>query len=423
MFYCSTPSGPQWPRGPTTATGVRTAPDNLAYVLYTSGSTGQPKGVMISQRAICNHMLWMHERFPLKATDAVLQKTPFSFDASVWEFYAPLLAGARLVMAQPGGHQDAAYLLEVMEREGVTRLQGVPTLLRMLVSAGGLERCTQLREVFSGGEVLGRELAESLLRAHSEVKLYNLYGPTEATIDATWQEAERDRVWAGEEVEIGQPIANMQVYVLDAEMQVVPVGVVGRVVHRRRGFGSWLSEPRGADGRTLRSESVLEIAWSAALQVGRPRALPAERRHRVPRPDRSTSEGARFRIELGEIEAALAEHEAVRECTIVATADANGETKLLAYLVAGRQQPAPSVTALREFLQEKLPEYMIPAAFIVLDAMPLTPNGKIDRKALPAPDQARPELGKEFVAPRTRSRRDSGGHLGRAFRRQACWRS
>jgi non-ribosomal peptide synthetase component F len=172
---------------PTTAPGLHTAPDNLAYVLYTSGSTGKPKGVMISQRAICNHMLWMQEQLPLQATDAVLQKTPFSFDASVWEFYAPLLAGARLVMAQPGGHQDAQYLLEVMEREGVTRLQGVPTLLRMLVSEGELKRCTQLREVFSGGEVLRRELAESLLRAHSEVKLYNLYGPTEATIDTTWQ--------------------------------------------------------------------------------------------------------------------------------------------------------------------------------------------------------------------------------------------
>src|SRR6185437_11949155 len=154
---------------------------------YTSGSTGQPKGVMISQGGLCNHMLWMQEQLPLGATDAVLQKTPFSFDASVWEFWAPLLAGARLVMAQPGGHQDAQYLLEVMEREGVTRFQGVPTLLRMLVNEGGLERCQQLRKVFSGGEVLGRELAESLLRVHDELKLYNLYGPTETTIEVMWQ--------------------------------------------------------------------------------------------------------------------------------------------------------------------------------------------------------------------------------------------
>ena len=181
------------------------SPKNLAYVLYTSGSTGQPKGVMISHGAISNHMRWMQEQFPLGASDAVLQKTPFSFDASVWEFWAPLLAGARLVMAQPGGHQDAQYLLEVMEREGVTRLQGVPTLLRMLVKEGGLERCRQLREVFSGGEVLERELAESLLRAHSEMRLYNLYGPTETTIEALWQEAERERVYAGEEVALGGP--------------------------------------------------------------------------------------------------------------------------------------------------------------------------------------------------------------------------
>ena len=191
------PSGPQWPRSRRRRTDVQVSPDNLAYVLYTSGSTGQPKGVMISQGGISNHMLWMQECFPLRATDAVLQKTPFSFDASVWEFYAPLLAGARLVMARPGGHQEAQYLVEVMEREGVTRLQGVPTLLRMLVSEGGLERCTQLREVFSGGEVLGRELAESLLRVHDELKLYNLYGPTEATIETTWQEAEREQSVCG----------------------------------------------------------------------------------------------------------------------------------------------------------------------------------------------------------------------------------
>jgi amino acid adenylation domain-containing protein len=243
---------------PETAPGVRTAADNLAYVIYTSGSTGQPKGVMISQRGLCNHMLWMQEQFPLGATDAVLQKTPFSFDASVWEFWAPLLAGARLVMAQPGGHQEAQYLVEVMEREGVTRLQGVPTLLRLLVKEGGLERCTQLREVFSGGEVLGRELAASILRAHREVQLYNLYGPTEATIETTWDEAERERVYAGEEVGIGQPISNAQVYVLDVRMQLAPVGVVGELYIGGAGLArGYLNRP------TLTAERFVPHPYSA----------------------------------------------------------------------------------------------------------------------------------------------------------------
>jgi len=174
----------------------------------------------------------------------VLQKTPFSFDASVWEFWAPLLAGARLVMAQPGGHQDAHYLLDVMQREGVTRLQGVPTLLRMLVHEGGLERCTQLREVYSGGEVLTLELAESLLRVHDELKLYNLYGPTETTIEVMWAEAKREHVFAGEEVGIGKPISNVQVYVLDAEMQLVPAGVVGELYIGGAGLGrGYLKRP------------------------------------------------------------------------------------------------------------------------------------------------------------------------------------
>ena len=170
----------------------------------------------------------------------------------------PLLAGARLVMARPGGHQEVAYLLEVMEREGVTHLQAVPTLLRMLVNEGGLERCKQLREVFSGGEVLRRELAESLLRVHDELKLYNTYGPTEATIDTSWQEVERDRAGTSEEVGIGRPITNAQVYVLDGQMQTVPVGVVGELYIGGAGLArGYLKRP------TLTAERFVPHPFSA----------------------------------------------------------------------------------------------------------------------------------------------------------------
>jgi amino acid adenylation domain-containing protein len=385
---------------PSSTTSVHAAPDNLAYVLYTSGSTGQPKGVMISQGAICNHMLWMQERFPLRANDAILQKTPFSFDASVWEFYAPLLAGARLVMARPGGHQDAAYLVEVMEREGVTRLQCVPTLLRMLVSEGGLERCTQLREVFSGGEVLGHELAESLLRANSAMKLYNLYGPTEATIDATWQEAERDRVYAGEEIGIGRPIANMQMYVLDAEMQVVPVGMAGELYIGGAGLArGYLNRPVLTAERFLPHPYSEEEGARLYRTGDMVRWLDRGELVYVGRMDAQVKLRG-FRVELGEIEARLSEHHLVKECAVSVFEHGPGDKRLVAYVV-GRDEGALDRNKLRSFLKDNLPDYMVPSVFFTLEKMPLLPNGKIDRRALPPIDPLHFNLDSNYLAPHT----------------------
>ena len=229
----------------------------------------------------------------MKATDAVLQKTPFSFDASVWEFYAPLMAGARLVMAQPGGHQDAAYLVEVMEREGVTRLQGVPTLLRMLVSEGGLERCTQLREVFSGGEVLGRELAESLLRAHSEREVIQ---PVRANgsddrCDVAGGGA-RQSVGGRRGGRLGGPSRTCRCMCWTHEMQVVPVGMVGELYIGGDGIGARVSEPAGAHSREVRASSVQRGAGSAFVPDGRHGAVARGRRVSVCRSRGCTGEGA-----------------------------------------------------------------------------------------------------------------------------------
>jgi amino acid adenylation domain-containing protein len=385
---------------PSTAPGVRPAPDNLAYVIYTSGSTGRPKGVMISHRAISNHMRWMQASFPLGTGDAVLQKTPFSFDASVWEFYAPLLAGARLVVARPGGHQEAAYLVEVMEREGVTRLQVVPTLLRMLVSEPGIERCERLREVFSGGEVLTRELAERFLKTSGEGRLYNLYGPTEATIDATWQEVERDKVEAGEEVGIGRAIANTQLYVLDGEMAVAPIGVVGELYIGGAGLGrGYLNRPE------LTAEKFVPNPYSTSG---------GERLYRTGDMVRWREDGELayvgrvdaqvkvrgFRIELGEIESALLTHAGIGEVAVVARESADGSPHLVAYYVIAAGTTRVGVAELRAHLAERLPEHMMPSYFMRMEALPLTPNGKLDRRALPAPEAA---SGREYVAPRSGS--------------------
>ena len=409
---------------PSAAPALQLAGENLAYVIYTSGSTGTPKAVMISHQAIRNHMLWMQQQFPLQPEDAVLQKTPFSFDASVWEFYAPLLVGARLVVARAGGHQEAAYLVEVMERERVSRVQAVPTLLRMLVEGEGLSRCGELREVFSGGEVLSRELAWRVLAAAGGVRLWNLYGPTEATIDATWQAVERVEAAgergaggeagaaaagggaggagerAGENVEIGRPIANTQVYVLDEGMGVVPIGVVGEMYIGGEGLArgylnraeltaeKFVPHPYSREGgqRLYRTGDL--VKWNAGGEV-----------EFVGRADAQVKVRG-YRIELGEIEAVLSRYPGVRECVIAVLEQVASDKKLVAYVV-GRGDVTLDSGELRGFLKDKLPDYMIPFAFQTIDKMPLTPSGKIDRRALPALDPLYLTLDAGYQAPRT----------------------
>ena len=200
--------------------------NNLAYVIYTSGSTGQPKGVLIPHRAIHNHMCWMQQTFPLETTDKVLQKTSFSFDAAVWEFYAPLLAGAQLVLAQPGGQQDRDYLIETIINQKITILQLVPSLLKMLLTHEAFSQCQSLRRVFCGGEALSIELQKQFF-AQSNASLYNLYGPTEACIDSTFWTCQRHSLQ--QTIPIGRPIANLQTYVLDVNLQLLPVGVIGEL--------------------------------------------------------------------------------------------------------------------------------------------------------------------------------------------------
>ncbi|HEU4507241.1 MAG TPA: amino acid adenylation domain-containing protein [Pyrinomonadaceae bacterium] len=372
---------------------------NVAYVIYTSGSTGQPKGVMISQQAICNHMRWMQERFPLTAEDAVLQKTPFSFDASVWEFYAPLFAGGTLVLAQPGGHQDSAYLVKTIADEGVTVLQVVPTLLQMLVQEPGLEQCKDLKRVFCGGEILTRGLAAQLQARLPRVEVYNLYGPTEAAIDVTCWHCERDAAgdeWSG--VPIGRAISNVQLYVLDRALKPVPVGVSGELYIGGAGLA------RGYYGRAeLTAERFVPHPYSSE---------PGARLYRTGDVARYRSDGALeyvgrvdhqvkvrgHRIELGEIEAALLGTPQVREAVVTVRGDGEAQ-QLVAYVVCA--EAALTSAELRTQLHAQLPDYMVPAQYVLLEQLPLTPSGKVDRRALPAPDPTRPELESSFTAPRT----------------------
>jgi amino acid adenylation domain-containing protein len=369
--------------------GRRCEDSNLAYVIYTSGSTGVPKGVLITHAAICNHMRWLAERFPLTATDRVLQKTPISFDASVWEFYAPLLAGARLVLAQPEGHRDPAYLVTTMAREKVTVAQMVPSLWRAVAAEPGLSLCRALRLVFSGGEVLPSSVAERL-NAATGAAVYNLYGPTEVTIDASCGE------WAdgvGETVPIGRPVANTQAYVLDANGKVAPVGVAGELylggVQLARGYWQrpaltaerFVPDPFSERGgqRLYRTGDLVKYRADGKLEY-------------LGREDGQVKVRG-YRIELGEIEAVLCRHRQVREAVAVAR-----DHRLVGYVVV---EEGLNERELRQWLRERLPEYMVPAQWVRLAELPLTPNGKVDRKALPAPDESHYDSGREYIAPST----------------------
>ncbi|MEH2442404.1 amino acid adenylation domain-containing protein [Nostoc sp.] len=370
-------------------------PYNLAYVIYTSGSTGQPKGVKIPHSAICNHMLWMQTEFPLTETDKVLQKTPFSFDASVWEFFAPLLTGAQLVVAKPLGHQDSVYLTQVITTEQITILQLVPSLLQMLLEQEEFKTCKSLKRVFCGGEALPVVLQERFFD-QLNTDLYNLYGPTEACIDATFWNCRggiRQQV-----VPIGRPIANTQLYILDKHLQPLPIGVPGEMYIGGDGLArGYLNRPE------LTQEKFIPNPFSDAK---------SERLYKTGDLARYLSDGnieyldridnqvkiRGFRIELGEIEAVLNTHPQIPQAVVIVREDIPGNKRLVAYVVSSDQ--SLTTNQLRQFLKEQLPEYMIPSSFVTLDNLPLTPNGKIDRKALPTPD-AEISREHEYVAPCT----------------------
>ncbi|MFT0517014.1 amino acid adenylation domain-containing protein [Pseudomonas faucium] len=348
----------------------------LAYVIYTSGSTGRPKGAGNSHQALTNRLCWMQQAYGLDASDTVLQKTPFSFDVSVWEFFWPLMTGACLAVAAPGEHRDPQRLIASIQRHGVTTLHFVPSMLQAFIHEPGVEACRSLARIVCSGEALPVDAQRQVFARLPGAGLYNLYGPTEAAIDVThWTCVEEGK----DSVPIGQPIANLRTYVLDAGLQPVAPGVSGelylggiglaRGYHRRPGLTAerFVADPFGAGGRLYRTgDRVRQRADGVIEYLGR-------FDHQV--------KIRGLRIELGEIEARLAEHDSVRECVVLAV---DGR-QLVAYLVLNAQ-PQGWQAALKDWLLQTLPEFMVPSHFMALDSLPLTPNGKLDRKALPQPE-------------------------------------
>jgi amino acid adenylation domain-containing protein len=359
------------------------APHHLAYVIYTSGSTGRPKGVMNEHRGIVNRLLWMQEAYGLGAEDTVLQKTPFSFDVSVWELFWPLFTGATLVMAQPGGHKDPAYLADILRQHHITTLHFVPSMLQVFLEHEQASQCLSLKRVVCSGEALPSALARRCAERLPQATLYNLYGPTEAAVDVTaWTCPPADIPNA---IPIGRPIANTQIYILDSYGAPVPVGVAGELhiagVQVARGY---LNRPELTAERFVRDPFSAEAGARMYKTGDLARWQDDGNIEYLGRNDFQVKLRG-FRIELGEIEARLAEHEAVREAVVLAREERAGEKRLVAYYTPSTERELSS-SDLRAFLGERLPEYMVPAVYVRLDEMPLSPNGKLDRKALPAPD-------------------------------------
>ncbi|WP_437482985.1 amino acid adenylation domain-containing protein [Sorangium sp. So ce1014] len=387
-------------REPTGNLATQVSPDNLAYTIYTSGSTGRPKGAGNSHRGLLNRLQWMQERYGLTAEDRVLQKTPFSFDVSVWEFFWPLMTGAGLVVARPGDHRDGERLVELITRHGVTTLHFVPPMLQAFLEAPGAASCLSLRRVICSGEALPSELARRFFERLG-AELHNLYGPTEASIDVTSWACRRDDASAS--VPIGHPIANTQIYLLDRHGHPAPVGVAGELhiggVGLARGYHErpaltaerFVPDPFGSTpgGRLYRTGDLARHRPDGAIEF-------------LGRLDHQVKIRG-LRVELGEIEARLLQHPEVQEAVVVARDEAHGGKRLVAY-VAGRDGSAPEPEALRGWVGEALPAYMVPAPIVVLERLPLSPNGKVDRRALPAPEAA--ALGhRPYVAPRTEAER------------------
>ena len=377
-------------------------PDNLAYVIYTSGSTGKPKGAMNTLKGICNRLLWMQDIYKLDSSDRVLQKTPFSFDVSVWEFFLPLLTGACLVIARPEGHKDSAYLVNLIAQQKITTLHFVPSMLQVFLEEEGLEQCHCLKRVICSGEALPWKLQERFF-ARLECELHNLYGPTEAAIDVTYWKCERES--SLRTVPIGRPVANTQIYILDPHLQLVPIGVSGELhiggVQIARGY---LNRPELTEQKFIPNpfQNSEKLYKTGDLVRYLPPDGNIEYLHRLDHQVKIRG----FRIELGEIESVINQHQAVREAVVIAKGETLENQQLIAYVILHQKireqnQQTLIISNLRRFLKKKLPGYMIPAAFVVLNAFPLTTNGKINRRDLPEPDQSQLHLESTFVAPRT----------------------
>ncbi|MFZ0297341.1 MAG: amino acid adenylation domain-containing protein [Candidatus Sulfotelmatobacter sp.] len=365
-------------------------PENLAYVIYTSGSTGKPKGVQIPHRAVVNFLTSMSHTPGMTEADRLLSVTTLSFDIAGLEIYLPLIVGASVEIVSREVSSDGYQLLEKLAGSGATVMQATPVTWRMLIEAGW--KGIPSLKILCGGEAISRKLASQLLQRGGSV--WNMYGPTETTIWSTCSRIASEY----EPIVIGRPIANTDIFILDEFLQPAPIGVAGELHIGGEGLArGYLKRPELTAEKFIASPFAQDPTARLYKTGDLARYRPNGDIECLGRIDHQVKLRG-FRIELGDIESALRQHRGINDTVVVAREDTPGDKLLVAYFVPSQETPA-TVAELRDFLKEKLPEYMVPSTFVALEAMPLTPNGKVNRQALPAPEQTSRAPAESFAAP------------------------
>lgn len=371
-------------------------PDNPAYVIFTPESMGRPMGTIISHRSICNRLFWMQDVFELTTADVVLQKTSLNSDASIWEIFWPLLAGARIVLTRPEGHKDTAYLCRSIAENRVTVIHFAPSMLAAFLQEPEISLCKTLRLTFSSGEPLTAEIAERFF-SNFDSELHNLHGLGESATDVTWWKCGRED--RRQSIPIGRPIANTQIYILDRRLQSVPVGIPGEL------YIGGVALARGYINRAdLTAERFIPDPFSLTLGARLYRTgdkasfLPDGNIEFQGRIDAQTKIQD-SRVELAEIESTLLKHPEVKSALVVAIEDESGDNRLVAYITT-KSKSRINTDALREFLKQRLHDHFLPSTFVTLDNLPSIQSSKADRSAVFASDLVRPRPDRDFVAPR-----------------------
>lgn len=380
-------------------------PNNAAYIIYTSGSTGKPKGVINTHRGLVNRLFWMQDAYKLNSSDRVLQKTSFSFDVSVWEFFWTWLNGACLVMAKPGGHKDSNYLVKLINETKITVLHFVPSMLEVFLEESNISSCKSLKKVICSGEALSASTKNKFF-TKLDAQLHNLYGPTEAAIDVTAYQCHDDK---NNTVPIGKAIANTQIYILNSQQQINPVGIPGELhiagIGLSRGYlnrpeltaDKFIPNPFSVNSKQL---TVNSERYPLLYNTGdRACYLPDGNIQFLGRIDNNIKVRG-FRIELGEIEAVLRHHTFIKQNVVVIRDDLAASPQIVAYLTIDRNLVREikhdlMSDKIRDYLESELPYYMIPNAFVFLEELPLNINGKLERKSLP-----KPKIKTKIIAPR-----------------------